>query len=69
MDRARVVEFEGEEETPSPKASMTTRKYFAGSTNLSAPAARAPMVALLPLNQVGKKTALERSALSLPQVR
>jgi hypothetical protein len=64
-----VAEFEGDDETPSPKASMTTTKYSAGSTSLSAPVAIAPAPALLPLNQVGMKTPLERSALSVPQVR
>ena len=59
---------EGDEETPSPSASTTMRKYLAGSTSLSAPT-EAAMSLLLPENQVGKRMALERCALSVPQVR
>lgn len=63
-----VVEVEGDEETPSPRASTTMRKYLDGSTRLSAPTEGA-MLLLRPENQVGKRMALECCALSLPQVR
>ena len=53
--RGWVVEFEGEEETPSPRASMTTRKYFAGSTSCQRRRLVRRWLALLPLNQVGNE--------------
>src|SRR5258708_2401310 len=63
-----VSEFEGEEDTPSPKASTAIKKNFAGSIILSAPT-KAAMLLLLPENHEGNKTALEPWALSAPQVR
>lgn len=63
-----VAEFEGDEETPSPSASTAMTKYFVGSTRPPGLMASARL-ALTPENHVGKSTALERSALSVPQVR
>ena len=66
--RGWLLLFEGDEDTPSPSASTAMTKHFAGSTSFSVPTLPA-IWALVPVNQDGKSTALEPSALSFPQVR
>src|SRR5579863_4179416 len=63
-----VVEFDGDDEIPSPNESTAMTKYFAGSTSSFA-ATKPARLELVPEKYEGKRTAFERSALSVPQVR
>jgi hypothetical protein len=60
--------FEGDDEAPSPSASIATTKYFAGSIRLPAPTNASPACAALPRNHDVTTTTFEWSAFSLPYV-
>ena len=59
---------DGEDETPSPRASTVMTKYLAESTSLPGPISPVRSF-VVPVNQVGNNTAFDFFAFSFPKVR